>query len=284
MEHREGTFLGAGDTKLSEQSWRPSTPPKGVLVIVHGLKDHSGRYAEVAWHLVEQGYAVHSFDLRGHARSEGVRVYVDEFDDYVSDVEIFVERVRRLEPGLPIFMFGHDIGGSIVTLYAITRKPDIAGIVLSGAALKGALSGFATLATKMAAALSPKAAVYKLDPCLFSRDPTVVEATKNDPLVHQAAAPARTAKELINAIDRIQKRMEELTVPLLIMHGGADRVTSPDGSRQLNERARSERKTLVIFDELYHDLLHEPDRDKVEAQLIAWLDANTSAPAFASVS
>jgi acylglycerol lipase len=279
MEHREGSFQGVRANKLVEQSWRPRQDARGVLVIVHGLKDHSSRYAEVAEHLVRKGFAVYSFDLRGHGRSEGVRVNVESFDDYIADLDLFVQRVRADQPGKPIFVFGHSMGGAIATLYAIDKKPPVAGLILSGAALKADVSGFAAFGTRMVAAIAPGAGVFNLDLANFSRDPKVVEEGKNDPLVYQDGAPARTARELLGAIDRIQDHMEDVTLPLLILHGGADKVTPPEGSRQLKERARSADKTLVIFDGLYHDLLHEPEKAQVEAQIIGWLEAHTASTA-----
>jgi acylglycerol lipase len=275
MDHRTDTFQGAGGVKLAEQSWRPAAPVKASLVIIHGLKDHSSRYAELARHLVEDGYAVYAFDLRGHAHSEGERVYVASFDDYVSDVDIFVKRVEAEQPGRPVFVFGHSMGGAIATLYVLTKKPNVAGLILSGAALKADVSGFTAFGTKLVAAVSPHAGVFNLDLADFSRDPSVVEACRKDALVYQDGAPARTAKELLGAIDRIQAHMEDVTVPLLILHGGADRVTPPAGSRELKERARSTDKTLVVFDGLYHDLLHEPERAEVESKIVTWLDAHS---------
>jgi alpha-beta hydrolase superfamily lysophospholipase len=163
------------------------------------------------------------------------------------------------------------MGGAITTLYAIDKKPALRGLLLSGAALKVDVSGFKVFATKVIAGLAPGSGVFQLDVDDFSRDPKVVAATKADPLVYQDAASAHTAKELVNAIDRIQDKMEAVTVPLLIMHGGADQVTPPQGSRDLQARAHTTDKTLQIYPGLYHDLLHEPEKDRVEADVVKWV-------------
>lgn len=273
VDHATGFFTAADGTKLFHQAWRPFAEPRAALVIVHGLKDHSTRYAAAAEDLARHGYAVHAFDLRGHGRSEGVRVYVDTFGDYVSDVDTFVQRVRRAEGALPVFLFGHSMGGAIVTTYVETKQPELAGLVLSGAALKVNALPFKILGTMITDAIAPKAPVFQLDLSQFSRDAAVRRDNAADPLVYQEPAPARTAAELINAIERMRGRFEEVTVPLLVMHGGADEVTPPSGSRELYERAKSADKTLTIYDGLFHDLLHEPERGKVLSDMTAWMDA-----------
>jgi len=271
MDHRQENFEGAHGTKLFEQHWMPDQPATGALVIVHGLKDHGSRYAETAADLVARGYSVHAADLRGHGQSEGGRVQVDTFDDYLADLEIFLKRVREIETG-PLFLMGHSMGGAIATLYTITRQPALAGLVLSGAALDPGAPGVAVAALKFFASIAPRFGGFQLKLEHFSRDPEVVAACRADPLVHQPGGPLRTAAELINAIGRIQARMEDVLVPLLVLHGGADRVTPPEGSRQLHRRAQSENKTLRIFDGLYHDLLHEPEKVTVRSTILDWID------------
>jgi alpha-beta hydrolase superfamily lysophospholipase len=271
VDHAEGTFVGHGGVKLFEQSWRPRGETRGVLVVVHGLKDHSGRYGDFAVQALHRGFAVHAFDLRGHGRSEGSPVYVDSFDDYLADLDLFLAEVRKKDPHPPV-VFGHSMGGAIVTLYGLTRTTPLKGTILSGAALEADVSGATVLGTKLVAALSPRAAVFQLDLDDFSRDPASVWWTRVDPLVYQDPAPARTAKEVLGAIDRIQGRMEDVRGPLLILHGGADKVTPPHGSRELYRRARATDKTLHVYDGLYHDLLHEPERDQVARDILEWLE------------
>lgn len=277
VEHKDGPFEGVHGTKLYEQSWRPRAEPKAVVVIVHGLKDHSARYAPFAERLVKQGFAVHAFDLRGHGRSEGMRVWVDAFDDYLGDLDLFLKRVREQEHDKPVLLFGHSMGGAIVTLYTITHKPALAGLALSAPALATDVSGATIGGTKFIAALAPASGVFNLDLKLFSRDPAVVAEGLADPLVYQGAAPARTARELIDAIDRIQEHMGEVSVPVITMHGEADRVTPPAGSKQLVERAQAKDKTLKLYPSLAHDLLHEPEKEQVIGDLVKWM--NDHAPA-----
>ena len=272
--HTERTFVGREGVPLWAQAWRPATPPRAVVVVVHGLKDHSSRYGELAAGLVDTGIAVHAADLRGHGRSAGSRAYITHFDDYLDDLGRFLDDVRAVEGDKAIFLFGHSMGGAIVTLYAITRKPVLAGIVLSAPALHADVSGVTKAGTRLVAAISPRAGVFQLDLEKFSRDPAVVKACEDDPLVFQAGAPARTAKELLGAIDEIEAREEEIGAPLLVLHGSADEVTDPNGSKALVLRARSTDKRLVFYPGLVHDLLHEPERAKVEGDIVAWVDAH----------
>jgi alpha-beta hydrolase superfamily lysophospholipase len=260
--------------RLFEQWWLPAKGEvKAVLVIVHGLKDHSTRYVAFADRLAQHGYAVHAFDLRGHGSSEGARGYVRNFDEYVQDLDTFVGRVRRADR--PLFVLGHSMGGAIATDWVLTKKPPLAGLILSGAALEADVSGFTKGVTRVLGVLLPGLAILSLDLDKFSRDPRVVEQCKKDPLVDQGNGTARTAAQLLGAIGFIGEHMEEVSVPLLAMHGGADEITPPEGSRELVRRAQSADKTLKIYDGLYHDLLHEPEKEQVMADVVAWMDARS---------
>jgi len=273
VRHGEGTFQGVGGVELFEQWWLPEKgDPRAVLVIVHGLKDHSSRYAVLADRLAQHGYAVRAFDLRGHGSSEGRRVYVEEFDDYVQDLDKFVGRARV--ENKPLFVLGHSMGGAISTTWVITRKPKLDGLLLSGAALKVDVSGFTSGVTRFFGVVLPRLAVFSLDLDKFSRDKSVIEQCENDPLVDQGNGPARTAAQLLKAIEYLGQHLEDVSVPLLAMHGGADVITPPDGSRELVRRASSADKTLKIYDGLYHDLLHEPEKEQVMSDIAAWLDAH----------
>jgi alpha-beta hydrolase superfamily lysophospholipase len=277
VEHGEGRFEGAGGARLFEQHWRPAgADARGVLVLVHGLKDHSARYASAAETLARRGFAVYAFDLRGHGRSDGARVAIDAFAEYLDDLDRFLACVREREPARPTFLFGHSMGGAIVTLFAIERRPALAGIVLSAPALRVADDVPAVLvgSTKLLGAVLPGLPVFGLESAGFSRDPAVVrENDETDPLIEHGRAPARTASELLGAIAEIQERMEEVRAPLLILHGTADRITDPEGSRELAARARSGDVTLRLYDGLYHDLLHEPEQAEVLGEIAAWLEA-----------
>jgi alpha-beta hydrolase superfamily lysophospholipase len=274
--HHDGAFVGVRGTQLYAQSWHPRGEARADVILVHGLKDHSSRYAALAERLVAEGFAVHAFDLRGHGRSEGVRVWVDAFGDYLGDLEIFHKQLQAEGRPRPTILFGHSMGGAIAALYTITRKPALAGLVLSAAALATDVSAATVGGTRFVGALAPAAGVFQLDLTKFSRDPAQVAGNAADPLVYQGPAAAHTAAELLGAISILQARMEEIEVPVLALHGEADVVTPPAGSKQLVEKARAKDKTLKLYPGLYHDLLHEPDADarRVLDDVVAWTKAH----------
>jgi alpha-beta hydrolase superfamily lysophospholipase len=249
-----------------------------VLIIMHGLKDHADRYAAMAERLVGEGYAVYAFDLRGHGDSEGSRVWVDRFDDYVNDLARFVERVRTQERDTPVFLFGHSMGGAISTLYSMRPEAKVRGLILSAPALKPSkdVSGFTQWVTRFFSAVTPSLAVLNPKDELFCRDPAVVAEMKVDPLIYHSGGPARTAGELLGAMYRIEREAADLHVPLLALHGSGDELTSPEGSARLVLLASSSDKTLKLYPLLVHDLVHEPERAQVIDDIVAWMNARSS--------
>ncbi len=277
MIHDQGTFWGADGLKLYYRTWTPAASPRGLVLLVHGLKDHSERYAAIAGQLTGQGYAVEAFDLRGHGRSEGPRAWVRSFDAYITDLDRFYQQSSVRHPALPTFLLGHSMGGAIVTRFWLERRPPIRGLLLSAPALKPAatVSSFAIGFTKFLSALAPRTGIFRTPNRDFSRDPEVVAAMNRDPLIYQRPAPARTAAELLRAMERIRARMEDLTIPFQVMHGTADRLTNPDGSRELQRRAQSADKTFRSYEGLFHDLLHEPERERVIGDVLRWVEQRT---------
>jgi alpha-beta hydrolase superfamily lysophospholipase len=275
-KHDQGEFMGVGKNALYWQSWQPTTTRKrGVLVVMHGLKDHSARYADFAHTLNQAGYAVYAFDMRGHGESAGDRVGVLLFDDYVMDLDVFLHRVMSDERDIPIFVFGHSMGGAIATLEEIEYHPAINGLILSGAALEPGVSNARIGLTRFTASIDPDLAAFNLDLEKFSRDPAVVEAAKHDPLVYQNSATVHMATKLIEGIQKIDANMERVDVPILILHGKADQVTPPSGSQALYARASSKDKSLQLYGKMFHDLLHEPEKGIVTNDIVTWLDART---------
>jgi acylglycerol lipase len=273
----ESTFLGAGGVRLFRRSWRPTGPYRGTLVLVHGLKDHSARYGSMAQELVDRGYAVEAFDLPGHGRSEGRRAYVRSFDDLVADLDRFVATIRESPHPGPIFLFGHSLGGALVALFTITRDPSVAGVVLSAPALKVTddVSPRLIRTTRFLGRWLPGLRVLKAPDELFSRDPAVVQSMKQDPLIEHKPMPARTAAQLLLAMEGVANGRTRFRPPLLAMHGTGDRLTNPEGSRELVAEAVSPDKTLRLWPGLYHDLVHEPERAEVVAAVVAWVESHT---------
>ncbi len=273
MKRTEGKFVGAKGLNLYYQCWLPEERPKAVLLIAHGLAEHSGRYTGVADYFTSRGYAVCALDHRGHGKSEGTRIYVDRFDDYISDLRTFFELVRKEHPGDCFFLIGHSMGGTIAVAYAIKYQHDLAGLILSGASLAPVVATppLLLIIAGVTSALFPRKGLAALDASAISRDKAVVEAYENDPLVYRGKIPAHTATELARMWRELPQKMPEIKLTLLILHGSADRLAPSLGSRLLYERASSADKTLKTYEGLYHEVFNEPERQQVMADVEQWL-------------
>ncbi|MDP2919353.1 MAG: lysophospholipase [Dehalococcoidia bacterium] len=277
MEHCEGTFTGRGKLKLYYQSWQNSRTPKAVLLIVHGLADHSGRYINVVDFFVPRGFAVYSYDQRGHGKSEGTPCFVRRFSDYTDDLKAFHSLVREKHPQDKTFLVGHSMGGTVAADYAIQHPAGLVGLVLSGPLLKAgeSVTNAQIIMARLLSALLPKIGIAAIDTTGISRDKAVVTAYVNDPLVHHGKITARTGAELITTIEkRLPEKMNELTLPLLIMCGTQDRLANPRGSDLLYEKAKSTHKTLKRYDGFYHEIFNEPGREQVFADMEKWLSGH----------
>jgi acylglycerol lipase len=245
------------------------------VVIVHGLKDHSGRYEHVASELARRAYAVHAFDLRGHGRSGGARHYVERFSEYVSDLEVLLARVRSTRR--PVFVLAHSMGAVVACAASIDGRISPDGMVLTGAALLPGPS-VSPLLVRSAALLGrylPQAPVVRLDVEAISRDPEVVRRARNDPLTDHGPSPARTGSELLDAAGRVLEHAAEVGPQLLILHGGGDRLADPEGSRRLHEATRGRGAELTVYPNLYHEILNEPERERVMEDILDWLAQQT---------
>lgn len=267
MNAGSDTFQSSGGATICEQWWRPEGDARGVVAICHGYAEHSGRYAEVASHLVEHGYVVEALDLRGHGRSSGERVTVQSYDDYHDDLGTFLARVRERNPGRRLFVLGHSMGGGVVVSYLVMRSQDLDGVLLSGAAMLSPRP-----APDPNAPPRPRA---PLPSNTISRDPAVVAAYDSDPLVYRGAPNPNSFAASRPAYERVQAEMERIAVPLLIMHGTDDLLVPYQGSETLMRRASSTDKTLQLYPGLYHEILNEPERLQVLSDVVAWLDART---------
>ncbi|MBL7067548.1 MAG: alpha/beta hydrolase [Candidatus Marinimicrobia bacterium] len=274
MIYQHGLFQGTVGFDLFEQSWFPEDDVKAVVLLVHGLGEHSSRYAHVAEFLTSKNIGIETFDLRGHGKSDGARAFVRSFDEYLQDVEIFYSRVLGRHPDLPLFIYGHSMGATISALYVITRNPDINGVLLSGILLKIG-DDIPPILIKMSSIIgkyAPKMKTTKLDANSLSRDPKIVENYDNDPLNYRAGIPARTGLELLTAMRRIQVQMEKITLPIMIMHGSCDKITNPDGSIDLYEAVASNDKTLKMYNGFYHEIHNEPEKNRVFEDIFSWIN------------
>jgi acylglycerol lipase len=274
-EHLVGRLAGAAGADIFWQAWLPAAGPRAVVVIAHGGGEHSGRYAQVAARLNAAGYAAYALDHRGHGRSTGRRALIDRLDNVLADLDTFVALVAAGHPGRPLYLLGHSLGGTFAIAYAVRREERLAGLLLSGpvAALEAASPALRRVA-RLLSVVVPTLGVYRVDPSRISRDPAVVQAYRDDPLVHHGALPVRTVAEVGTAVERFPAQVPRLRLPLLVMHGGADSIAPPSGSRMVHQRAGSPDRTLRLYDGLYHEILNEPERETVLGDVVGWLDAH----------
>jgi acylglycerol lipase len=276
---QEEMFEGAGAVQLFARSWRPTGMTRGVFVIVHGFRAHSGQYLAVAEELVQNGLAVYAMDLRGHGKSDGERYWVDSFDDYVADLERFMAIVRAREPGTPLFLFGHSVGGVVASLYAARHQQELAGLISEDFAFELPPPEFALAIIKGLSHVVPHAHVLNLPDAAFSRDPAVVESMRTDPLIVHTPGPSQTLAAMVRADVELKQRIPDLSLPVLIIHGTADTAVKPHGSLRFFDDVGSD-KTLKLYDGFYHDPLHDLGKERVMADLVAWVtDRMTGAAA-----
>jgi len=269
----ESWFEGADGVRLFARSWLARSP-RAAMVLVHGFAEHSGRYEHVGAALAAAGFEVHAFDLRGHGRSDGPRATVRTMDQYLDDLDRFLAVVRGKSPGVPLFVLGHSMGGAIVALHAIERRPDVRGVLLSGAALTGgARLGVREWIIVQVGRLFPGLPLVKLAAASVSRDPEVVRLYDGDPLNYRGRIKAGLASAMIRGSQRVAKGLASLQYALLIMHGSDDALAPVETSEALHAGAGSRDKTLKVYEGLYHEILNEPERGRVLADIVTWVSA-----------
>ena len=269
---RTETFRN-GEFSLFFRSWHPSDVTRGVVVIVPGFNSHSGYYKWVGEQCAADGLAAYALDLRGRGKSDGERFYIDSFDDYVSDVATFVKLVKSRERGLPVFLLGHSAGGVVACLYAIGHESELAGLICESFAHQVPAPDFALAVFKGISHVAPHAHILHLKNQDFSRDPQVVAAMDADPLIDHETQPTKTHAEMVRADERLRKEFPIITLPVLILHGTADKATRPSGSQLFFDTAGSKDKTLKMYNGMFHDLLNDVDKEVVMSDITRWIDA-----------
>jgi len=274
---KEETLVGTGGVTIAVRSWRPAGRARGVVAIVPGFNSHSGYYGWVAGQLVADGLAVYAVDLRGRGKSDGERFFVERFEDYVSDAAALVSLAKSREPGLPAFLLGHSAGGVVSCVYAIDHQAELAGLVCESFAFQVPAPDFALAVLRGLSHLAPHAHVLRLKNEDFSRDPDAVAAMNADPLIAGESQPTQTIAAMVLADERLKKELPHVTLPVLILHGSADKATKPEGSRWFYDSAASRDKTLKIYDGHFHDLLNDVGKERVMADIRSWIGARIPA-------
>jgi len=263
---------GPGPT-LHVRSWPAVGAARGVVLIVPGFNSHSGYYEWVGGQLAAAGLTAYAVDLRGRGKSEGERFYVDAFEDYVGDVASLAAVVKAREQDLPVHLLGHSAGGVVACLYALEHQSELAGLICESFAFRLPAPGIALAALKGLSHVAPHLHVLRLKNEDFSRDGAVVATMNADPLIADETQPTMTVAAMVRADERLEEALPSIKLPLLILHGSADRATKPSGSQLLFDRAGSADKALKLYEGAFHDLLNDVGRETVMADVLAWLDA-----------
>ena len=262
MKHNENSFQGYTDFNIYYQSWLPEGKIKAVLMVAHGYAEHSGRYMNLVNYFVPRGYAVYALDHRGHGRSDGKIDEVGDFAHFVSDLKTFFDIIRKEHTDEKIFLIGHSMGSEISLLYALKSQRELSGLATSGGGI----------AKPGEPPMPPRPANQPLDASLLSRDPKVIEAYENDPLVYRGPIPQAISAGMSSRIRQLAEDVKKIRLPVIIMagDGGADGARS----QVLYDYIGSEDKTLKRYTELRHEIFNEPEHLLVMGDLETWLEAH----------
>lgn len=279
MTHETGTVETADGLSLFARRWTPDRPTRLVVALVHGVHEHSGRYAYLASALMARGVAVHAVDLRGHGQSPGERGQVQaSFSEYVRDAEALLASAGGAAGALPLVLMGHSMGGLVAAQTVVERGADgLAGLVLSSPALSVRTPALLRAAAPHVARWFPDAPATRVDLAKLSHDPTVERSYREDPLTQVRGVRARLAYAVAQAMDEVREHPGAFNLPLYLFHGGADTVTDPAGTRWLAEHAPGD-VTLRVYDGLFHETLNETERDAVIGDLADWLEERAAPP------
>jgi acylglycerol lipase len=261
-----------GQPRIFTRHWEPEGAARASLVICHGVNSHGGQYTRAAKEFAARGYAVTALDLRGRGRSDGERFYAESIGDYVSDLSATIDLARSHHQDLPLYLLGHSAGGVTAVTYALDHQDRLAGLICESFAFRVYAPNFALKLLEGASHIIPHAHVLRLNMEDFSRDPEWVATLKADPLTDDEVQPVRTVAAFARAGERFEREFGQIMLPVLILHGTADKATRPDGSQQFFDEAGSADKTLKLYEGYYHDLLNDFGREQVFGDIAAWID------------
>lgn len=273
MTHEEFEKKSFDGLILYFQAWIPDAPIKGVIILVHGLGEHSGRYTHWAKLFNQASYALITYDLRGHGKSDGQRGHVKSFEEYFKDTDLLIKEARERFHGTPLFLYGHSLGGLIVADYVLNRKPKLNGVIVSALSNRTSLQEQKgkVILSKLLGTVVPRMTIATgLIPSTICRDPDVVSAYVNDPLVH-GKVTVGWGKAALQMIARIEQHAGEWKLPVLIMHGELDGLGYPEGSKFFASKINGD-CTLKIWPGLFHEVHNEPEKETVFNFLSEWLE------------
>jgi acylglycerol lipase len=269
----EERVSSADGVEIHVRAFPPVGRPRAAVVICHGVNSHGGQYLWPGAQFAAAGFAAFALDLRGRGKSDGARYYVDDVAQYVADVAAVIRLAKSRYPGLPVFLLGHSAGGVVSCTYALDHQAEIAGLVCESFAFKVPAPDAVLAIIKGLSRVAPRLPVLRLKNEDFSRDAIAVRILNSDPLTLNEVQPAKTVAALVRANERLRREFPRITLPVLILHGTADRATMPSGSQFFYDTAGSKNKTLKLYDGHFHDLLNDVGKDGVLADIKAWIES-----------
>lgn len=273
MNHKEFTLKSVDKLNLFGQYWAPEALVKAVICLVHGHGEHASRYEPWAARFVEKGVAVVTFDLRGHGRSEGKRGHTPSYLRLMQDIDVLVQRAREYFPDVPLFLYGHSMGGNLVLGYAVRRQLNMNGVIATAPWLRAKrdLPGFIKGILRGVMLLFPSLTLHtKLDAAGLSHDKEEVKKYVEDPLNHDLIS-LKLFFEIYDTGKLLYTQGGRVNVPVLVIHGSEDPIIDPEASREFTEKVKGDNVTLKLFDGLFHEVHHEPERDKVFESVYGWM-------------
>ncbi|MCB0101799.1 MAG: lysophospholipase [Anaerolineales bacterium] len=275
MKHEEMNWKSHDGTDLFAQVWEPDVVnPRAVVCLVHGVGEHSNRYAHVAEAFTKEGFVLFGFDQRGHGRSGGARGHINSIDDFMNDINLLLQQARLRFPGLPLLLYGHSLGGILVLHFTLKNNPDVKGVIATSPGLHTALEKqtFKIFLANVLGSLIPTVALPSgLDSSLISRDPSIVDKYSKDPLVHDKLSLG-FGKIMLGVIKWTLENAGSFPLPLLLLHGKKDQIAYPSSSTDF-AAALKDRCTLVLWEEGFHELHNEPEKAEVFKTMTMWMDA-----------
>lgn len=277
MQSAMGTLTGQRKFRIKYGQWYPAGEPKAVVLVVHGMGEHMGRYKHVIHELVERNYAVFAIDHRGHGQSDGTRAHIENFRYYVDDLELLYKTAHESHPTLPVFILGHSLGALISFHFLLRHQDKLRGAVLSGPAFVVGADASPMLKRISHFLMRVVPALPILPPTgdnMLSHDPDIDRLWKEDPLTYDGSVRVSMGNQMMVAAEAALQRMDEIRLPFLVMHGEEDKMAGPSGSQKLYKEAKSQDKTLKLWDGMYHEIFNEVGKEEVIRTAADWLDAH----------
>ena len=274
MQHCEFDFEGMNGISLYSQHWLPEVHPRAILAIVHGIGEHSGRYMNIVNHMVSNEIGVYGYDLRGHGNSPGQSGHIHSWVEYRIDLLNFLKEIRAQQSGRLIFLMGHSMGALIALDFIISENEPLAGAIISGAPIEpiGVAKPYKVMLARILSRIYPRFTIdLGLDVEAISRIPSVVRSYKDDPLVH-GKVTARWGTEFLSTVKSVIKRGENISIPLLMIHGESDRLNSAEGAKKFFDRIRISDKKFISYPAGYHELHNDLDYEIVLSDILDWIN------------